>query len=136
MRWLDSITDWMDMNLSKLWEMAKDRYARHASVHGVTKLGTTERLSNSIAHWSYIIAAIDSFYPKTTLNTQESELLPWDDRSRVLIFWVGCFIFKQSCTFCFLLLILIKKQSFSWSCKCQISSPNFIWHNIVHSWVW
>ena len=40
MRWLDSITDLMDMNLSKLWEMVKDREARLAVVHGVTKSQT------------------------------------------------------------------------------------------------
>ena len=37
MRWLDSVTDSMDMNLSKLWEIVEDRGTWHAAVHGVTK---------------------------------------------------------------------------------------------------
>ena len=36
-RWLDSITDSMDMNLSKLWDIVKDRRAWCAPVHGITK---------------------------------------------------------------------------------------------------
>ena len=48
MGWLDDITDSMDMSLSKLREMVKDREASCASVHGGHKeLGTSERLNNT-----------------------------------------------------------------------------------------
>ena len=65
MRWLDGITDSMDVSLSELRELVMDREAWHAAIHGVTKSRT--RLSDGTELNSTVIMNLDLYLPKCFL---------------------------------------------------------------------
>ena len=82
MRWLDSIMNSMDMNLSKSWEIVKDREAWYAAVHGVTKTQTWHSKGATTTKWELSIWI--EMYPNIK-HTPDFEDLIWKKQWKAII---------------------------------------------------
>ena len=92
MRWLDGITDAMDLRLNKLWETVKDRETWCAAVHRVVKSQTRQALNNSNEQAGCIMETVLLFCSVTVVEMKAFKILYYIlavHKSREKTFWVS-----------------------------------------------
>ena len=72
MRWLDGITNSMDMSLSKVWELVRDRKAWRAAIHGVAESDVNERLSWTELNWTENVLKLMVIWLQNSMNILEA----------------------------------------------------------------